>query len=441
MSGEAHHIRAAAFVATVAAVVRGAVLLATPRYRPLHDDASYARVAASLLAHGRYPSHLVASGIEPSTYRPPAWPMLLAALWAATGSSIPSARILLVVLGVAGCLLGLQLTRALAGSRAGVAAGLLLAVHPLLLALGATLESETLFTTLALAAITAGLHARGPGGHTSPSVVGGTSSRDHRVAWAIAAGVLVGAAALTRANGIALVPVIAWIVAGGRSRPAMLRSGVAGVAAVLVIAPWTVRNAEAVHRFIPVSSETGNTLAGTYNQVSMRNDARWLEPTRTGAYRSLYHRFGAGAALDAALVPAVGRWVIRHPTYPFVVSAENARRLLGFAGTDWAVSSLRATSLSGSAGAVVGAATGLVSLLALAGLAASSRTRSLAPLWCVAAVLLLSAAPVNGELRLGGPVQAILACLAGVTLADALSAHERMRHRRLGSQWHSTRPR
>jgi len=68
-------------------------------------------------------------------------------------------------------------------------------------------------------------------------------------------------------------------------------------------------------------------------------------------------------------------------------------------------------SLGGRAGALVGAATGLVSLLALAG-----RARVLLALLAVGAVLLLTAAPVNGELRLGAPVQAVLACVVGATL-------------------------
>jgi len=38
-----------------------------------------------------------------------------------------------------------------------------------------------------------------------------------------------------------------------------------------VVAPWTIRNAVVMHALIPVSDETGGTLAGTYNPVSARD--------------------------------------------------------------------------------------------------------------------------------------------------------------------------
>ncbi len=404
--------QALAVVVGVALTARIAVLLATPGYRPIHDDHSYATIARSLLSTGGYPLHHVAGGMEPSTYRPPGWPVFLASLWGIAGAGLPVARVALVVLGTVTCVLAAHVTRRLAGDAAGLAAGLVLALDPLLLALGATLESETLFTAFALGAVAAALECR---------------RADRWAGWAALAGGLVGAAALTRTNGLALIPVVAWISLGGRGRPPFTAAAVVTAAAVLVIAPWTVRNALAVHRFVPVSSETGNTLAGTYNTASLRHGARWLEPTRTGAYHSLYRRLGAGAVLDAALVPAVGRWVLRHPAYPLVVSADNTRRLLGFAGTGWAAMSLRTMSLGARGGRLVGLGTAIVSLLAVAAVVLPGRARKLAPLLVAGVVLLLTAAPVNGELRLGGPPQAVLGCAAGVALA-AGAARMRQRH-------------
>ncbi len=52
------------------------------------------------------------------------------------------------------------------------------------------------------------------------------------------------------------------------------------LAAVLAIAPWTVRNYARVPRLHPVSDETGYTIAGTYDQVSRANRSQpavWVE--------------------------------------------------------------------------------------------------------------------------------------------------------------------
>src|SRR5436190_23913805 len=69
------------------------------------------------------------------------------------------------------------------------------------------------------------------------------------------------------------------LVQGMTVRPAattmtLLRMSVMVVAAVLTVIPWTVRNLLTVHAFVPVSTEVGYTLAGTYNQAS-RADVRW----------------------------------------------------------------------------------------------------------------------------------------------------------------------
>lgn len=82
-------VRRLAIVAVVALGARLAVVAATPGYRPLHDDASYARVARSLLTVGRYPiHHLPGGGWQEGAYRPPGWPGALWATWSVTGRSV-----------------------------------------------------------------------------------------------------------------------------------------------------------------------------------------------------------------------------------------------------------------------------------------------------------------------------------------------------------------
>ena len=59
-------------------------------------------------------------------------------------------------------------------------------------------------------------------------------------------------------------------------------------ACVLTLAPWLIRDAIVMHRFTPISDETGITLAGTYNPASAAADPpyNWIylpaDPRRRG---------------------------------------------------------------------------------------------------------------------------------------------------------------
>jgi 4-amino-4-deoxy-L-arabinose transferase-like glycosyltransferase len=384
-----------------ALAARLAVVAATSSYRPRHDDASYVRVARSLLELGRYPGHrLPGGGWQVSAYRPPGWPAALWATFRVAGVDIAAARVVTAAVGAVAVVLVAMLAGRLFGARAEIAAGVLGALSPLALAVDASLESEALFTALVAGSACLALAAR----------------RSGRLAPLAAAGALAGLAALTRTDGLLVAPAIALLASPPGWRPG--RAAAVLAVAALVITPWTLRNGEAVDAFVPVSTETGNTLAGTYNPVSLRRDARWLDPRRIGAYRAVYRRYGASAAGDAALTQAVAGWVERHPASVVQVGAADGARLLGLAGgAAWASFSLRTMSLGGGAGGVVWAGVLALTLLAAAG-AWLARGRGVPPaFWLLLAALLLPGALVNGELRLGAPAQVMLLPLAGLAAA------------------------
>lgn len=388
-------------IALIAAGARAATLLSTAGYRPIHDDAAYGRTARTLLLSGRFPVHHFAHlGWFPSSYRPPAWPLALAGVWSATGIDVESARLTTLALGVATCVLGAHLGRRVGGPRTGVVAGLLLAVDPLLLSSTASIGSEALFTALLLAGVLTALRAR------------------ERSGWRTAAfaGALTGAAALTRTNGLALIPLVAWLVVPlPRGRWWYRRSAVTLLAAAAVIAPWSLRNAVELHHFVPVSTEAGNTLAGTYNTTSLLHHARWLEPRQTGAYHQVYQRYPEGPVLDEHLISAVLGWVGRHPFYPVVATGWNTARLLGFDGPDWAAWSLHTMSLGSGLAVPLWLCTVLVTLLA--GIELARRPTQTRGLIAVAAMLLITTAPFTGEMRLAIPIHSILVILGACTLA------------------------
>ena len=392
-----------AVIAAGALAARLAVVAATPGYRPVHDDASYARVARALLIFGRYPRHrLPAGGWQAGAYRPPGWPGVLWATWRVTGRSLLAGRLVEAVIGAAAAVLVAVVATQLFDPRTGLAAGLLAAFSPLALAVGASLESETLFTALVLSATAAALAARNRG----------------QLRWALAAGALAGLAALTRINGLLAIGAIAVLAvpAASRGRARIVPAVAVVLVGLAVVAPWTARNAARLHAFVPVSTETGNTLAGTYNVVSMHHGARWMEPRHTGAYRAIYRRYG-GAKNDQELQRAVLRWVGHHPAYPLEVAAANTGRLLGLTGPAWAALSLRTMSLADGMRALLWAGVLVGWALAAAGMWTARRRGVPAGFWLLLAVVFVPIALVNSELRLGAPAHALALVFAGLTVA------------------------
>src|SRR5262249_52011472 len=106
--------------------------------------------------------------------------------------------------------------------------------------------------------------------------------------WAIPAGILMGLAVLGRANALILLLPLMWAVRPGFGRPAVLL-----VVALLTIAPWTIRNAIVLDHFVPVSTQLGSALAGTYNSNAMhdqRDPASWRSLKRVDDYQYLFRK-------------------------------------------------------------------------------------------------------------------------------------------------------
>jgi hypothetical protein len=149
---------------------------------------------------------------------------------------------------------------------AGLIGALAVAVYPALLEYQGMLMGEPLAATLLSGAVLAILWAR---------------ERDGALPWLLP-GALLGALTLTRPEYLAVSALIAALVllAGLRSlfvadratnsersgwRPGVARTGALLAALAVVLAPWTIRNAVALERFVPVSTGGGQVLfAGTY---------------------------------------------------------------------------------------------------------------------------------------------------------------------------------
>jgi hypothetical protein len=135
--------------------------------------------------------------------------------------------------------------------------------------------------------------------------------------------------------------VLAAAVAQWRVRPwrrALAPSAALVAAAALTIAPWTVRNAVVLRAFVPISTETGVTLLGTYNQAS-----RTL-PGCNGCWTLLGHhpvtqplarhiRTLDELGRDSFALRETRRFIAAHPFYVAQVAWGNGLRLLELGGT------------------------------------------------------------------------------------------------------------
>jgi hypothetical protein len=360
---------------------------------------------------------------RPTALHPPGWPYLLGAAYALTGHSAPAdqarswtrrhpgralavahrrwlvGRAVSALLGaLAAGLLGL-LALELFGPAVAVTAAALAAVATPLAVSDLALESEPLFVALALAALLAAARLW----------------RSGRLRWAVAAGLLAGLATLTRANGaVLLVPLAlaAWPGCRWRGLAALL------CAFALAIVPWTVRNAVELHALVPVSTDLGKTLAGTYNATAPPNRYRWRGPQRLPAADRAAARTRPEAARDRALTRLALRYIAAHPPAVIKAMAWNTARMLEIDPVSRAILGVVVASRALAIASIAGFA--LLAVLAVLGLL--TRTARAAPLWLWTApvVLWLGTAPfaVNFE-RFRWPLDPFLVLLAACALVAA----------------------
>jgi 4-amino-4-deoxy-L-arabinose transferase-like glycosyltransferase len=420
----------------LALVARIVAVIATPGYIPRHDDRDYDRLACWISDHEAPPARVppipdATSCAQPgrsgplTAYRPPLWPMALGGAYAvADAFGLPrwtAGRVLQAVIGTIVVALTGAIAARLWGATVGLLAMALGAVFLPLVLDGATLISEPLYVAFELGAVLAVLeHRRRPGG----------------VGWAVAAGALVGLAALTRSSGALLaVPLIVAIAARPRPRR-FLGVAVFAAAVLLVVAPWTIRNAVVLGAFVPVSTEAGPTLLGTYNATARDPPGCigcWILLSDTAGEMRLARRLRALTEVerDRESRALAARFAFRHPGYILQVAWENSLRLLELGGAQRA--RFTATTIDVPPGAAVVGAWQLWLVLALAALgAAAGALRRVPPgLLALVAFLWLTTALVQSETpRFRAAIDPFLLMLAALGLAVVLARAARAGSRR-----------
>jgi hypothetical protein len=370
----------------VALLARLAVVGLTPGYVPTGDPADYDRHAAALAETGRFAPSLLAEPGSPSALRPPLYPLALAGTYELTGARWGAGRVLGVLLGVLSVALLFAVASRLLPRAAALWAAGLAAVFPPLTWLAAGLAVENLFVPLVLGATLALLRLRDR-----------RAPRD-----AVLAGALIGLAAMTRSNGIVLV-LPALLLVAGLTLPPRRRLAVAGVllaAVVVVLTPWTVRNADVLGGLHPLGTQSGYTTAGVFNPDAANPDdfeGIWRTPESVPALRGLFRRPGVDEAqLDAELQERGVDFATDRPGYALGVVHRNARRLFDVGPNTAFVRDVSYGELGvpATARAQLSSWLWIVCALAAAGAVLLLRRGARPPVWLVAIPVLLLASVV-----------------------------------------------
>lgn len=232
-----------------------------PHATPSSDAVSYDTIAASL-ARGDGFRLEGASGAYPTAFVPPVVPWLTSLVYRAVGHQFFAALMLQAAIGACVPLLARALASSTFGSPVARWTAWLCAVHPLLVFFSGYLLTETTFCAallLALLATVAWIQAPRP-------------------ARAFGAGCLWGLAALVRPTALPMPLVVAawaWVPLGlslrasGRVRQLLLLA----LGVVLVVGPWTIRNAIALRAFVPITTGGGRSLLDANNPMVWDDDA------------------------------------------------------------------------------------------------------------------------------------------------------------------------
>jgi 4-amino-4-deoxy-L-arabinose transferase-like glycosyltransferase len=224
----------------------------------LMNDTQFYYLSAGVLAHGA--GYVMPWNGAATAYWPPGYPFFLAGLFKLFGQHVALAWGANIVLGSLTCVALYFVGRIILGERGGIAAGLVLAVFPGHVFFSSLVLSEVTFTFLVVVATLLVLLISRRRGNRS-------------VLGVLFLGAVIGAAALVRGQGLFLIPVAAifWWLRSGDWRRALRWTGLAALAALAVVLPWTARNYVSMGSFVPISTnEGGNLYIGNYEGATGR---------------------------------------------------------------------------------------------------------------------------------------------------------------------------
>jgi Dolichyl-phosphate-mannose-protein mannosyltransferase len=267
-------------IALVALAVRVVFVVVVDPKLPDPGDAVAYHLLANNLADGhgyiRPFDFRILDVARPTAEYPPLFPALLAVPSLLGAKSVDAQRLLLCFVGTGTVVLVGFLGRRVGGPLVGVVAAAIAAVYPMLFLSEAVLMAESVYVLLVTAALLLAYRAA-----DAPSLL--------RFA---ALGLVIGLAALTRAEGVffavvLVIPIAISLRSLATARRVLLAAVAIGVSA-LVVVPWTIRNAVRLHAFVPISNNIGTAVDGANCDLTYSG-------SQIGLWRETFSQFGDSA--------------------------------------------------------------------------------------------------------------------------------------------------
>lgn len=376
------------------------------------------------------------SRTEAAVY-PPGYPLWLALLYGATGSrSAATVQNIQWLLDAFSVLLIVGIGRTAFGWRAGLCAGFLGALSPLLALYGSTPLADA---------------------PTSWIILGGAwmlllAAKRQKLGWALGAGLMVGASCWLRANAM-LLPfwwAIALLLLVPADWPRRLRlSGAVMLGALLLIGPIVIRNAITFRAFVPTGLGTGTNLwegigeteraaefGAVYSDQAVVAQERREMGLAPDAPLGLY--WPNGVERDRARTRKALSVIASHPVWYAGVMSRRVWGMLKYAGAPLPYYGSAGVNITGRKTLPEGWQTGPVALgvnllgmmqsvfrylalpLMLGGVWLGLRGENRRPSWPILVTILyylLTGSALHMEIRYGLPMQALLLVFAGVATA------------------------
>jgi len=207
----------------------------------------------------------------PTTYRPPAMPLLLSGVYAVAGRNFAAWRIVNCAIMAGAITTAAVISAEVAGIPAAILT-LLIALQSRDLARFATLFMTEPIATLMLALVTWTWIASARDGWTARRALGSGAS--------------LGALLASRTIFILITPVL--LVLPGRDRSKQSRfawqmKAVCLAAALVVIGPWWIRNVRVLHAFMPLGTQGGINLPMGFGPRAIEHNGEWASNPGDGA--------------------------------------------------------------------------------------------------------------------------------------------------------------
>ncbi|MFO0592257.1 MAG: hypothetical protein U0441_32230 [Polyangiaceae bacterium] len=345
-SGPGASRRGAALVFALALAARLAVVAwAAGRIPPVADGTFYHTIAGRI-ANGLGYTWLWPDGaVTYAGHYPVGYPALVGAAYAVLGPYPPAAMLVNALLGALAAVAAYALAGRAGGRRVAGIAGVLVALHPGLLAYTPAMMTEgvtaALVTCAAWAALGRADRSAEPGARprAERSPMAGAVVRSERsliaraVVRAVIAGLVVGVATLVRPQSLVLAPIVGWLAtwtidAASARRAAMRRiaiAAVATIAALAVCAPWTARNCVRMKRCALVSYNGGwNLLIGADDAAT----GTWSEIKVPPECREVFDE----AEKDVCFGAAARRYIAEHPSKWLALAPKKLAATFDYAG-------------------------------------------------------------------------------------------------------------